>query len=274
MARQNTLKKYYYKNRQKNHSKKANNRRSIKKRTIGGMIQSLGKLVTRRRKIADSDPPPILHEPLIASDRGRRHSVLTRIPGVRYMTSGIRGSSVPAVRTSAVYMAPERPPGISDVAEYQTITSSDPVLSIKKDKILENSKILRNKRKEVDAIFRGSLTTFEKLTRVDNPNVAPDDIYDSVNTYWPTITTYISQLPKTEMDFDESETATDTILGYLVLINSKVLEFRLKLVSIGLKNKKLPFTTMEELDAFGNYLRCLEDIDKASEYKNFITITY
>ena len=260
MARRKTLGKYYYKNRQKNHSKKANNRRSVKKRTIGGMLSGLGKLVTRRRKnaagnSADTDPFPNLRELPTATDQGRRHSVLDIIPGAqaaRYITSMIRGSSVPALHTTAIAIEP-------DIPDIRNVSVSEHRDRILKDKILENSQLIRFANENINEISEMLPTIFEKLGNADNSDIK--------GLYMRTISQDIHKLPLE--DFNESE--TQKFIELLANINSNVIVYSEKLTHIVELNATLfsPQEYIELFDIFG----LLNTMRELSGYDNFTTTT-
>jgi hypothetical protein len=250
MARRKTLGKYYYKNRQKNYSKKANNRRSVKKRTIGGMLRGLRNLVTRRRtnaagNSADNDPFPARRELPIENDRGRRYGVLNRIPGVSYMTSGIRGSSVPAVPTSAVYIAP----GVTNVAEVQDI--------ILKDKIWQYSFLIRAANDSINDIFESLPRLFVKLADANHPDIK--------TSYMTSISHHIHNLPL--MEFPESQTQKN--LGLLAKINSNVILYIEKLANI-MESENIPYS-QQEYAGLLDIIDYLNTIRQFSGHDNFTT---
>ena len=257
MARRKTLGKYYYKNRQKNHSKKANNRRSVKKRTIGGMFPRLRNLITRRHKnaagnSADSDPFPNLRELPIATDQGRRHSVLDRIPGAqvaKYITSMIRGSSVPALHTTAIAVEPDTRNVF--VSEHQ-----DRIL---KDKILENSQLIRFANENINEISEMLPTIFEKLGNADNSDIK--------SLYMRTISQDIHKLPLE--DFNKSE--TQKFIELLANINSNVIVYSEKITRIMELNTIL--FSPQEYSEFFDIVSLLDNMRELSGYDNFTTTT-
>ena len=221
------------------------------------MLSGLGKLVTRRRKnaagnSADSDPFPNLRELSIATDQGRRHSVLYRIPGVRaakYITSMIRGSSVPALHTTAIAVEPDT----------RTVSVSEHRDRILKDKILENSQLIRLANETINEISEMSPTIFEKLGSADNSDIK--------GLYMRTISQDIHKLPVE--DFNESE--TQKFIELLANINSSVIVYSKKLTHIVELNAIL-FSPQEYIEFF-DIVGLLNTMRGLSGYDNFTTTT-
>uniref|UniRef100_A0A6C0DXS1 Uncharacterized protein n=1 Tax=viral metagenome TaxID=1070528 RepID=A0A6C0DXS1_9ZZZZ len=269
MARNKTLVKQYYKNRQKTKVKKAQNRRSVKKRKIGGMFTSLRNLGRRRPtnaygNNAGSDPFPSQRVPPIPTNRGRGFRIMNIIPGtqtVKYMTSGIRGSSSSPLHTSDIHIRP----GISAVAVHQPRTSLDPISSTIKEKILVNSETIRLNNDEIKNIYQRFPTIFEKLAREDIPDESP---YAIIELYQAIIIPFITQLPIS--DFNKSD--TQNILELLDTINSNVIQYRKKLKSIVQTNDN--FFSEQELVGYLNVMKYLENMRNASASDNFRTFAY
>ena len=260
MARRKTLGKYYYKNRQKNHSKKANNRRSVKKRTIGGMFPRLRNLITRRHKnaagnSANNDPFPNRRELSIATDQGRRQSVLDRISGLRAaknITSRIWGSSVPALHTTAIAIEP-------DIPDTRNVFVSEHQDRILKDKILENSQLIRFANEDINEISEMLPTIFEKLGNADNSDIK--------GLYMRTISQDIHKLPLE--DFNKSE--TQKFIELLANINSNVIVYSEKLTRIVEVNTIL--FSPQEYSEFFDIVSLLDNMRGLSGYDNFTTTT-
>lgn len=202
MARRKTLGKQYYKNRQKNYSKKAVRRRSAKKGKRlgaghGGMLKKFLGVKRRTRVVPHPSAVPVVSvEP--------RHSAVPVGP-IHSTSTRPRSTVVLSGTTSA--------------PRHQDATSA-------KSRILADSALIKYIDEAIEELYRGSPEIFDFTQPIDPldpfPQITTTNPYNTM--YSQNIKLFLQYLPTTE-NFDENE-----VILIMTGLHEKVNTFKTKIV--------------------------------------------